>query len=67
MGVGRNPAKGAAVADRIRQATGNPQVKFLIADLSVQAQVRRLAAEVCQTYDRLDLLINNTSTVFFQR
>lgn len=67
VGVGRNPAKCAAVADRIRQATGNLRVEFLVADLSVQAQVRRLAAEVCQTYDRLDVLINNAGAVFFQR
>ena len=63
VGVGRNPAKCAAVADRIRQATGNSRVEFLVADLSVQAQVRRLAAEVCQTYDRLDLLINNAGVM----
>ena len=67
VGVGRNPAKCAVVADRIRQATGNPQVEFLIADLAVQAQVRQLAADVCQKYDRLDLLINNAGAVFFQR
>lgn len=67
VGVGRNPAKCATVADRIRQATGNPHVEFLIADLSVQAQVHRLAAEVCQKYERLDVLINNAGAVFFQR
>ena len=67
VGVGRNPAKCAVVADRIRQETGNPQVEFLIADLAVQAQVRQLAADVCQKYDRLDLLINNAGAVFFQR
>ena len=67
VGVGRNPAKCAAVADHIRRETGNQQVEFLIADLAVQAQVRRLAAEVCQKYDRLDVLINNAGAVFFQR
>ena len=67
VGVGRNPAKCAVVADRIRQATGNPRVEFLIADLAIQAQVRQVADEVCQTYDRLDVLINNAGAVFFQR
>lgn len=67
VGVGRNPAKCAAVAERIRQATGNAKVDFLVADLSVQAQVRRLAAEFRQRYDRLDVLINNAGAYYFQR
>lgn len=67
VGVGRNPAKCVAVADRIRQETGNPRVEFLIADLSVQAQVRQVAAEFGQKYVQLDVLINNAGAVFFQR
>lgn len=67
VGVGRNPAKCAAVSARIRQATDNPNVKFLVADLSVQAQVRQVAADFSQQYERLDVLINNAGAVFFQR
>lgn len=67
VGVGRNPAKCTVVAERIRQETGNPNVDFLIADLAVQAQVRRVAAEFRQRYDRLDLLINNAGAYYFQR
>lgn len=67
VGVGRNPAKCATVAERIRRETGNPKVDFLVADLSVQAQVRRVAADFRQRYDRLDVLINNAGALFVQR
>jgi len=67
VGIGRNPAKCAAVATRIRTETGNPNVDFLLADLSVQAQVRHVAAEFQQTYERLDVLINNAGAFFFER
>ena len=67
VGVGRNPAKCTAVAERIRRETGNPNVDFLVADLAVQAQVRRVAAEFRQRYDRLDVLINNAGAFYMQR
>lgn len=67
VGVGRNPAKCAAAAAHIRQATGNPNVEFLVADLSVQAQVHQVAADFNQQYERLDVLINNAGALFFQR
>ena len=59
VGVGRNPQKCADVAQRIRQATGNARVEFLVADLSSQAQIRQLADEFKRKYDRLDVLVNN--------
>ena len=40
-------------------ATGNPDVDTFTADLSSQAEVRRLAAEVLAAYPRLDALVNN--------
>ncbi len=67
VGVGRNPAKCAAVTERIRRETGNSKVDFLVADLAVQAQVRQVAAEFRQRYDRLDVLINNAGAFYMQR
>src|SRR5207244_10537820 len=43
----------------IRAATGNPAVDVFAADMSVQAEVRRLAAQVADSYPRLDVLVNN--------
>ena len=47
-----------AVAD-IRAASGNPAVDAFEADMTFQAEVRRLAAEVLDAYLRLEVLVNN--------
>ena len=39
--------------------TGNPSVDAFAADLSSQAEVRRLVAQVLGAYPRLDVLVNN--------
>jgi retinol dehydrogenase 12 len=65
--VGRNPQRTAAVVEQIKNKTGSQQVDSLIADLSVQADVRRLAQEFRQRYDRLDVLVNNAGSFFMQR
>lgn len=67
VGVGRNPAMCAETAARISRATGNPRVEFLVADLSVQAQIRQLAETLKRKYDRLDVLVNNAGGFFMQR
>jgi retinol dehydrogenase-14 len=57
--VGRDPGRTEAAAAEIRAATGNPAVDPFAADLSSQAEVRRLAAEVLAACPRLDVLVNN--------
>ena len=54
---GRNAERGARVVSEIERAGG--RAEFLPADLADLAEVRRLAAAVRQTTDRLDILINN--------
>ncbi len=65
--VARNPERGAATIRRLQQETGNSAVELLIADLSVQAQVRQLANEVQRRFAHLDVLINNAGALFGQR
>jgi len=65
--VGRSPEKTNAVVQSIRQKTGNPQVEGLVADLSSQAQIRKLAKEFQDRFDRLDVLVNNAGAIFMQR
>jgi NAD(P)-dependent dehydrogenase (short-subunit alcohol dehydrogenase family) len=65
--VGRNPERGAATVSRIQHETGNSAVELIIADLSAQAQVRRLASEVQRRFTRLDVLINNAGALFLRR
>jgi NAD(P)-dependent dehydrogenase (short-subunit alcohol dehydrogenase family) len=57
--TGRELGRVEAVAAEIRRSTGNRDVRAFGADLSSQAEVRRLAAEVLAAYPRLDVLINN--------
>lgn len=62
--VGRSPARSQAAVDRIREQTGNPCVDFLLADLSVQADIRRLVAEFKERHARLHVLVNNAGGLF---
>ena len=59
--VGRNESWVTALAARLGPETGAHVV-----DLSIQADVRRLAHEVQERYERIDVLINNAGA-FFQR
>jgi NAD(P)-dependent dehydrogenase (short-subunit alcohol dehydrogenase family) len=61
--VARDTAKGAAVVNELKTLTGNPGVHFLAADLSSQAQIRRLSEQFRQHYTRLDLLVNNAGVM----
>jgi NAD(P)-dependent dehydrogenase (short-subunit alcohol dehydrogenase family) len=57
--IGREPRRAEAAAVEIRAEAGNPDVDAFGADLSSQAEVRRLAAELLEAYPRLDVLVNN--------
>jgi NAD(P)-dependent dehydrogenase (short-subunit alcohol dehydrogenase family) len=51
----------------IRAAPGNPAVDAFATDMSAQAGVRRLAAQVLDTYPRLDVLVNNVGGFWAHR
>ncbi|MDP2316337.1 MAG: SDR family oxidoreductase [Pseudomonadota bacterium] len=63
--VGRDPARTEALVQELRAV--NPQVEGLVADLSSQAEVRRVAEEVLARYDRLDVLVNNAGALYTTR
>lgn len=65
--VGRSPERCAATIERIRRETGSDAVESMVADLSAQAEVRRLAEQVRGRCDRLDVLINNAGAMFLDR
>src|SRR5262249_27641182 len=65
--VGRSHERCEATVESIRRQTGNPAVEFLVADLSSQAEIRRLAGEFLARHRRLDVLVNNAGAVFAQR
>jgi len=65
--VGRNARKTSEVVEEIRAASGNNAVDSLLADLSSQQELRRLANEFESRYSHLDVLLNNAGAVFMQR
>ena len=65
--TGRDVTRTGQVAADIRAASGNPEVDAFAADMSSQAEVRRLAVAVLETYPRLDVLINNVGGFWAHR
>ncbi len=65
--VGRSEARCEATVSQIRQQTANPSVDFLLADLSSQQEIRRLAGEFESRYPRLDVLVNNAGAIMLSR
>jgi NAD(P)-dependent dehydrogenase (short-subunit alcohol dehydrogenase family) len=65
--TGRDRVRTEAAAADIRAASGNPAVDAYTADMSSQAQVRRLAAEILDAYPRLDVLVNNVGGFWAHR
>ena len=61
--VGRSKARTRIASARIRAAARGATVATFIADLSSQASVRRLAAEVLARYPKLDVLVNNAGAM----
>jgi retinol dehydrogenase-14 len=65
--TGRDPARAEQAAADIRAGSGNPAVDAFAADMSSQAEVRRLAAAVLDSYPRLDVLVNNVGGFWAHR
>jgi NAD(P)-dependent dehydrogenase (short-subunit alcohol dehydrogenase family) len=65
--VGRSSDKCEATLVRIERETGSQETDGLLADLSNMSQVRGLARQVQEKYDRLDVLVNNAGGFFMRR
>jgi retinol dehydrogenase-12 len=64
--VARDRARGAQAAAAIRRRAPRARVEVLTADISRLGQVRALAAQVHDRYDRLDVLVNNAGVAKFR-
>jgi len=60
---GRNEEKTRTVFEEIKR-TGNTDVDMVCADLSLKSEIKKMADEISQKYDRLDVLINNAGGQF---
>jgi retinol dehydrogenase 14 len=65
--TGRDRTRAEQAAAAIVRESGNPAVDVFVADLSSQAEVRRLAADVLAAYPRLDVLLNNVGGFWAHR
>ena len=65
--ISRSEAKCRATVERIRAATGNGNLDYLVADMASQASVRAVAGAFRAKYDRLDVLVNNAGMFFAGR
>ncbi|KAB1071822.1 SDR family oxidoreductase [Methylobacterium planeticum] len=65
--AGRDARKVERTIREIAAAVPGAELDAFVADLSAQAEIRRLAAEVLARYPRLDLLVNNAGAIFDRR
>ena len=65
--IGRDLVRAEQAASDIRTASGNPAVDAFAADMTSQAEVRRLAVAVLAAYPRLDVLVNNVGGFWAHR
>ena len=65
--TGRSRERGESAVEEIRDTSGNGRVSLMLADLAVQAEVRGLAEEFRERYDRLDVLVNNAGIIQSKR
>lgn len=65
--VCREASTGEQARAEIAAATGNDRLELFVADLLIQSEVHRLAAEVKARHDRLDVLVNNAAGFFLHR
>ncbi|MGE8500594.1 MAG: oxidoreductase [Pseudomonas sp.] len=61
--AGRNPAKGKAAVDEIRQSAPDAQVRFELLDLASLDSIKAFAERLQQAQASLDLLINNAAVM----
>lgn len=59
--VARSRERGEAAREDVARSAPGARVELLLADLAVQADVRRLAGEVVDRFGRVDVLVNNAA------
>jgi NAD(P)-dependent dehydrogenase (short-subunit alcohol dehydrogenase family) len=65
--VARNPDKGRAALAEIEAAGPGQGAELIVADLSLQTEVRRAASEFLSRHTRLDVLVNNAGVFVPER
>lgn len=64
--LGRNKEKGKSVVRGLSEKTGNPEIHYFNADLSLMSEVKRVAGEIQNKFPVIDVLLNNVGAAFFE-
>lgn len=59
----RSEARGRAALEEIERRSGNRALHLLVADLASQPEIRRVAGEYLDRFQRLDVLVNNAAVL----
>ena len=65
--TGRNEERGKRALQEIREESGNDGAELILADLTVQDEVRRLTEELRERHNQLEVLVNNAGLVLSER
>ena len=65
--VCRDRGRGEETRAEIQAATGRSDISVFLADLSSQAEIRRVAAELLARFPKIHVLVNNAGVVNLQR
>ena len=65
--VSRDRGRAAEAMAGLRAESGEGDVTLFLADLSSQAEIRRLAAALCERYPAIHVLVNNAGIVNLRR
>jgi NAD(P)-dependent dehydrogenase (short-subunit alcohol dehydrogenase family) len=65
--VARDPARAQATLAKLNKAAPGLEHRVHLADLSLMAETRRVAAEIATAEPRIDVLLNNAGAVFTRR
>ena len=57
--IGRDPAKGSAVVEKITSETGNSSIHYFNVDLCLQKQIRAAGENISRKLPTIDVLVNN--------
>tara|TARA_B110001450_G_scaffold189947_1_gene178135 strand:+ start:254 stop:1123 length:870 start_codon:yes stop_codon:yes gene_type:complete len=57
--VGRNSERGKSAVESITKESGNPEIEFIMGDVSTKKGVSQLADCIDQSVSKIDVLINN--------
>ena len=65
--VGRNKEKGEGVVSELNEKTRNAGIHYFNADLSLMAEIKKVAGEIQNKFPVIDVLLNNVGAAFFEK